>query len=1583
MKAKLEEIKLAVSSGEAALSEEDKYSLIKGFNYLIKSLPASDLSGEGLEALNDIYLNLYSSNLAGVFASNLKINDYFRLGEFLIHNYEDSLKPVIHGYLNLLRHKNFLTRIKDTDRWTIPISEMIVKSDFTFDVLLKQRIKDYGSRTFLRVIKTNGEEKISWNKAGETVEQYSKALLYLQREIGGNEVKAAFLMENSPEIALLDFACLSSGIVNVMIPANSVQAHIEYILNESKAEIIFVQNEKQLFKLNQIKSELRYLKKIILVEGRSIQEEIIPFDMFKTFSKLKSDEELTLPKINDLATIMYTSGTTGEPKGIMFSQRNIISKRFFRALALPEIGDGDRFLCYLPLFHTFGRYLELMGSLFWGAQYAFMENPSVEAMLHDMKLIKPTVFISIPKKWIQLYEWIGSHVNIELDDTEKIAEGVASATGGELKWGLSAAGFLPPEIFNFFQEYGVELLSGFGMTEATGGITMTPPGKYRYNSLGSPLPGIEIKIADDGELLIKGDYVMMGYYGKAGEDTFTDGWFPTGDIMTMDEEGYIEIIDRKKEIYKNIKGETIAPQKIENFFRDFETVKQVFLAGDHRPFNTVLIYPNYKSPNYKFDKMTQLQIQEYFSSVIVSINKFMAPFERILDFRLIERPFSLERGELTPKGTYKRRVIEKNFDSVINEMYQLNYVSIYANELEIRIPNWFLREKGCLSRDIIFEDNKIIIPKQDASLNIELLDSKNLTVRIGSFIYTLKSLYVDFQALLTTPMYWLGNNEFIEFASKSLIAWARKKKSVKTIEFIGVAERHTFDAGRIGELENAIAKREYSLEALNNAALSIQQTEDEKSIPGFKLISDILNDKSLSVYYLAVGILERPGLAGNDSVRRNFLLLLHEHLDEKNYIDVMREYLAITPSLIDKEISLKLASKKHIRKFINSFELLLEEEYKRICGGAGGGIAESLFNFFEALTIKHPTLYDRVRRTITYYQIQSANAEISALVKKYRKRIRENFRAWLGPNQSLAVDPETEDEYEWSDVIILEETISDEDKNRIVNAITDTPLIREAIFLFSGGKLIRLSDILPGGIWVSRIRELNNKKIFRASIQTRFHGAFDLVITLIDNSKEKRILDEINWLILAGSRSFLHEFVEDFGGFWAEYNIWTANFIQGESVHKYLSRESKHTNETVEVKLYNLFPFFVWNASAAYFNFWKLTDFTLMFGNTTTENYIVPPHDYQQGTKVISLSERIPFNGLLNLIENFFEGFVKESFEEFPYLKRDSVWYYIYSGLINSLGAPEGIKLLEKLKDELVSKELGAEWTSARERLVEFLKKIQLNGYLPKQLYFAIKRFHRWFKLNETAEPEVQASMLADLYETYNLNLLEETYPAVRLRFFKNTVFINSNKDLSKLLLEIIQKFTSEKLNYTEIQEMISDSGVIKNCTENEKFFLTRLTFPHLRPHDTAKFIDVRGQGMKKTNLVIQLIDVDGNPYSIRNPISPKEIAKLHQLFLEASLLVNFRPEHDYLVVISERGFIIGGLFFVRTEGNSIHMEKIVVSNSYRRKGVSEGLMTEFFNRAKGEGVKFITTGFFRPEYFYKFGFKIAPKYSGLVKELS
>ncbi len=1580
---KLDEINIKLLAGYSSHEKEEIAQLMQSIESLLRDSYENETTFEK-KGFEELFHNLIYNGYAEKFAETVRPEVYFAFGKFLSET-ENASAKTIHDYLDLFRRSQFLEKIYEDRKWDKLIENLIRKSNYTVRELFYQRANFYGQKILFRTLEGKKRYEYSWDETKNKVEQYSKALRALLSDYN-DDVKVAFLLENSLQMAWLDLACLTSGIVNVMIPANSVPEHIEFIVNQAEAKIIFAANEKQLAKIRQVRSSLKTLEKIVLLSGTSIEEDVLSFEQFlalaKSYDKSKDYYAAKKYDVDSLATIMYTSGTTGEPKGITFTYMNIVYKRFCRAMAIPFLGDKDRYLSFLPLFHTFGRYLELTGSIFWGAEYTFMENPSVETMIENMNVVKPTIFISIPKKWIQLYEAINELVNIELDDEEEIEAAVKKVTGGELRFGLSAAGYLPPEIFLFFQKYGVQLMSGFGMTEATGGITMTPLGKYRENSLGKALPGIEIKLADDGELLIRGAYVTPGYFKREAETFDDEGWLHTGDIMKRDDEGFIEIIDRKKEIYKNIKGETIAPQKIENHFRNFDLVKQVFLVGDHMPFNTVLIYPNYESEPMKRHDYSQDELTEIFSSIVETVNKFLAPYERILDFRLIERPFTLERGELTPKGTYKRRVIEKNFDSIIKTMYEKQYIGLKLDEIEVRVPNWFLREKGKLSGDVFFEENEIRLKNEEKSLIFEK-QGENL-YRIGDFLYRIEGKNVDLQPFLTNPIYWVGNKNLFDFCGKTIFQWYRNREPEKNIEFVEsmcVIEDAEKYAKRARELH---VGGEKSLYGLNVAVMLLQSRDEESQINAVNYLKFLSSDEALPIYKIVKDILSRPRITAFVGVRRK-LLKAALHVFPADKIDVLLEkYFEVNHDILNDDVIVTLVEQKS-KNILNIIENLLRDTIQSFTGKEYGQTPlPSLFKFLEKYVEHHPTSYIAIRRILVQYKLQSENEKIREAAAETREKIRLNFRKWLGQNQKLAVDVETGEEYSWENVLIFEEMIDEEDKERIKQAIYETPLVREAIFFFSNGIIIRLDDILPGGIWISFLKEFPTHTVYRVSVQTRFHGAFNFTINVNKTLPHERVTLESDWLIVACSAVSGQILADKFGGYWEKFEIWTEEYNPNETVGHYLDRMAKRDDDKTREILYNIWGFFVWNATSAIVNFAKMSKYRYRLNNASPDNFIIPKHDYQTGTRIVSIEERVKFVNEADLIIHFFNNFIIPSLEKYPFLERDSIANYIYSGVISALGEKEGIAFLNKFKAGITCSELLNEKEKALvlSKLEEFLQKISEGSFIPKRLYFAIKRFRRWKKINPDASLEAQAEMLNELYTTYRLDDVAKEYPETRAKFYYETCFDESPDELKKELQEIIKLQHSRKIKRKDTLLMLSEIKSKFDLSDKEKYFLARISYSHLKPQDEAEILRIAADGTAKENLVVQFFDHDGNPFIIRRPVSPKEISRLHRMFLDANLMVSFRAEHQFLVAVSQRGFIIGGLFYQPLDSKTVYMDKIVVADAYRRKGISDILMKEFFNRMKNENYEYVTTGFFRPEYFYKFGFVVERKYSGLAKKL-
>ncbi|MHC1737217.1 MAG: AMP-binding protein [Ignavibacteriaceae bacterium] len=1500
----------------------------------------------------------------------------------LSKSYTKDKNEQIISFLMELLDSGLLKEINRDTKWEQLIFSLIEKSNFNVKNLLDYRF----TKNPESVLFGNCSGEISKDYTySEVIQNVRKIALYLSKIRDAyplpKDFKIAILSENCLEMPLVDLGALYAGVVDVIIPPNLTEEHISFILNQSKPKILFIQSTKYYDKIKH--SDYLKTNEIPLISlVKPIPDTDIPVlkDLIlETNSDIDTNSINNPLKIDDLATIMYTSGTTGEPKGIMFSNLNIILKRFARALALPEIGQKDIFLSYLPLFHTFGRYLEMMGAIFWGAQYIFADNSSIDTLTKLMRSFKPTIFISIPKKWVQLNEYICDRIDIEIADQKDILSKVREITGGELKWGLSAAGYLSSDVFNFFNNYEINLLSGFGMTEATGGVTMTPPKKYRDNSIGLPLPGIETSLGEESELLIRGKYVMMGYYGMLEQPFINDRWFPTGDILTIDEDGYHFIVDRKKDIYKNSRGESIAPQKIENLFLESEFVKQVFLVGDHRPFNTLLIYPNFDSPILS---QNDTRIDDLFSSLIVSVNKFLPKHERIIDYRLIDRPFAVEKEEITPKNTLKRWVIEKNFKEQIQGMYVKNYKTLIYNHLEINIPNWFLKEKGLIQQDITRVDNFIRIEKLQKNLLLSQHPEYSDVIRVGDFYYKTTFNKLNLEDIFTDPLLWLGNKSLFEFCDTSITEWIRVDRIKGTTSFYEVAALYNFsnyDQGKSILTDNS----QNPLLLLHFALCFVYSNENLFNLLGINYLNSFIETNNIYYFKISKEILGRINIISNQSILRELFALVIKYLKDREFKYLLELYLRNFYNLFDKTLTnlfIEYASGNELSVLEETLDDLI------IKYPVDANIKKSsipfLLNVLCQYGINHPTKYVHIRQIFSKYETLFIKSEFSLLASQNRKQMRVGFRNWLGEVTRLAVDPDTGNEYKWSDVIIFDETVSAEDRHKIVDSIKESNIIREAVFLVTNGILISLNNIVPSGVFISGYRTELDRRIYKINIQTRFQGSFSILLTLYNPNIREKIFEEINWMILAGSRYFLTELVEDFGGIWDEHEMWTSKYLPSDTVRRQIIRIfKKNGNKVASEKDIILWHFYIWNCSATYFNFIRLTNFRHKILSPDIDAFYVPEHDYNLGSRLVTFSTRENYISFKESIEIFEKCFINKTVSEYPSLANHNYPNFIYSGILNAFGEDLGLHMLREYL--LIQKNSHLKNPAKVELLTLFIYEVEKVGFLPKQVYFAINRFLRWYDINHNASNSALAHTLNDIYETYQLNAFESEYPELRIRFYLQTVFNNSSVKLRDHITKLINNVRLKKQKLDNISDSLLHIKLDTELSEKEEYFLTRLTYPFVKPDVPAVLVKSSSEAGTETNLVVQYEDCEGNNLFIRKPVNPKEISKLFQLFLDANLRVTFKTEHHYLVVTSEQGHIVGGLFFLIEDSETVRMEKIVISRKFRGKSISDLLMNDFFSRLVSSNYKNLTTGYYRPEYFYKFGFKLDSKFGGLVKELT
>lgn len=473
-----------------------------------------------------------------------------------------------HRYLDVTRAPHFLQSLPDREhreRWANTTFEAIRRSDFRLETMIEQRVAAHGARVFLR----EARHSIGWSY-DQIARRLQSIAAVLHDSAPGDEPRVAIVSDNSVRSACTDLACLAYDAFVTPLDVHFDVATLAWIFDEVRINIAVAGNSQYAEKLEAVRALVKRPFRIVHLDPDRTDLAAGDLLLDQACARLGREEISSLLEsrrrrpLDEVATAMFTSGSTGRPKGVLFTSFNLLTKRFARGAALPMVGRNEVLLCYLPLFHTFGRYLELMGSLYWGGTYVFAGNPSAENLITLLQDVCPSGLISIPLRWVQIRE--ACHKRFEgIEDEARQQAIFRGLVGDRLSWGLSAAGHLDPRVFRFFHRMGVSLCSGFGMTEATGGITMTPPGEYIDASVGIPLPGMQVRLTDIGELEIGGPYVAR-YLGDPEPAPGEERFLPTGDLFRVHPGGYLEIVDRVKDIYKNAKGQTVAPRKVEQHF---------------------------------------------------------------------------------------------------------------------------------------------------------------------------------------------------------------------------------------------------------------------------------------------------------------------------------------------------------------------------------------------------------------------------------------------------------------------------------------------------------------------------------------------------------------------------------------------------------------------------------------------------------------------------------------------------------------------------------------------------------------------------------------------------------------------------------------------------------------------------------------------------------------------------------------------------------------------------------------------------------------------------------------------------------
>ncbi len=562
---------------------------------------------------------------------------------------------------------------------------------------------------------SGGWRPTSWGEYGAQVRQAGRALLALGVE---PLTPVTVLGFNRPEWLVFDVGAMTAGGVPAGIYTTSSPAEIAYIMNHSEAPVILVENEDQLAKVLAARDDMPHLRHIVTMEGTSEVEDpaVLTWDEFLAKGDEVGEDQLQ-QRVNDLdpqkpATLIYTSGTTGPPKAVMLSNDNL-TWTADQAVSLIDMGTEDRMLSYLPLSHIAEQMFSIHSASTAGYQVYFAE--SIEKLAENLQEVKPTIFFAVPRVWEKFHtgvlakmgEATGAKAKIaawargtgskaadlrnrgqEPTGMLKVQEGLAaklvhskvkSALGlDEARLLASGAAPVSKQILEDLAGFGLTIHEVYGQSEDTGPTSFNVPGRTKFGTVGPPYPGVDVKIADDGEIQVKGRNVFLGYYkdDAATKETLSDGWLLSGDLGEFDEDGFLFITGRKKDIIITAGGKNVAPKAIESPLKAHELISEVVVIGDRRKYLTALITLDPEQAERFVSERGLSQppheapaVREAVQAAVDAVNKNLARVEQVKKFTILPRELSIDEGELTPTLKVKRNVVTDHFGDVIDRMY--------------------------------------------------------------------------------------------------------------------------------------------------------------------------------------------------------------------------------------------------------------------------------------------------------------------------------------------------------------------------------------------------------------------------------------------------------------------------------------------------------------------------------------------------------------------------------------------------------------------------------------------------------------------------------------------------------------------------------------------------------------------------------------------------------------------------------------------------------------------------------------------------------------------------------------------------
>ena len=1026
-------------------------------------------------------------------------------------------------------------------------------------------------------------------------------------------------------------------------------------------------------------------------------------------------------------------------------------------------------------------------------------------------------------------------------------------------------------------------------------------------------------------------------------------------------------MDRVKDIYKNNKGQTIAPRKVEAAFVGVPGIRRTFLVGDGRAYNTLLIVPD--PEDRVLQGLSTDEEREYFQRLVIQANLDLAPYERVVGFARLDRDFSADGGELTPKGSYHRKRIEETFRETIDGLYRRAAQELRIGDLTVIIPRWFHRDLGLLEDSIQVDEGGLVDTGRGRRLAVAPGGAPGRW-RVGDLEYALEGegegATLDLGAFVRQPLLWVGNPELVAFGPCK-VGWDTRKvarEQVRLPDRVPGAGRPPTGGVAPAEL--------HDLDFLCQRALYGADADAMEAVDELRRLLD-------GAGHRVGGLIRRrlEALSNHPSealrCRAYEVLVLDDPVPDYSrflpaFVESGRSFLC--PESIRAIAAVVEPRRLHaLRRRMHSYRLQLEwpaDEGRR-------RVFDDLFRLLADFARFQPDFYGTVREELVAWVLHDGDPELARLAERHFHALADWFEAELRDRSPRHLDPAA-----WEGRIEFQEGLSEPEKERIRAVLVGTTFLQQSMLLAHHGEKVELEEIGPGGIWVSRIAFHQGSSRYRLSINTLGSKHFDLQIVLPDDPEAEPVLPTVFWYIALRGHPYGQPVLPPFGCFRPELGAYSLGYVSDLTVWQRIREHGGARDSGTRASTATAWRRLLTTAMATVLRAWVASGRRIVPGIVSPTNVAVPDTDFREDALLLNLVEWRPYQRPISLVRPLVKNFFRQTVAHYPRVREELRLTWIFDAAREALGPDEARLFLHQLRDDLDTDGLPEAGPGFADLLDQHLSDLDERYLPPLAVDGALERYADWRRAGQGATASARLEIIDELLRLYQIERFGEV---ARYHFFRHSYFAEADDAVLQLLDRVIaalhldpDRRASELVELSDLQALLVDDA--------DRAAFQRLAFPRFRRIEEVEVATVGDRDRHHVIVRSHITDRRGVTYAVHDPTAPAEVAEVYRMFFRSGYPKTVSERDRFLVISNDREQVIGGVCYQLVGGGAVYMDGIVVTRALHDRGITTAVLEDFATRMAEAGYRLIRTHFFLPAFYQKRGFRVDRRWGGLVRFL-